>query len=44
MGGYSPKKVAESAHFSQLGGYSPKKVAAAAKIHQKYTLLYIVLA
>ena len=38
LGGYSPKKVAESAGFSQVGGYSPKKVAAAAEMPSKYTL------
>jgi hypothetical protein len=40
MGGYSPKRVAESAPFLQVGGHSPKKVAAAAKIHPIVTLFY----
>ena len=41
LGGYSPKKVAESTGFSQVGGYSPKKVAAAAEMPSKYTFFRV---
>jgi len=40
LGGYSPKKGAESVFFSLVGGYSPKSVAAAAEKCTKYPFLY----
>jgi len=40
MGGYSPKKGAEYASFSQVGGYSPKSNAAAAENALKTLIFY----